>query len=41
MDGMAADVLKRSEVIGGRAIMLSAPAPGIAVPQEVPDLLFS
>lgn len=33
VDGMAADVLKRSDVIRGRAMMLSAPAPGIAVPQ--------
>ena len=41
VDGMAADVLKRSDVTRGRAMMLSAPAPDIAVPQEVPDLLFS
>ena len=33
VDGMAADVLKRSDVTRGRAMMLSAAAPGIAVPQ--------
>jgi hypothetical protein len=33
VDVMAADALKRSDVVRGRAMMLSAPGPGIATPR--------